>query len=262
MLGRARTGRRKNTARTATPYALRYAPTGTTHQPTTSYTQSTSRYPLPTIRYPPPTTHSPLTATHDSLPATRNPGPTTRYPLSATRYTLPTTRYPLPTPHHPLPTIHCPLPKIQDPVHATNYQLPATRYPLNLLTSARTKADATAAKTRRMKINTPVSQSLPAATLFVANRMVFISCPWLVSKPVRSTTQGHPLSGGGGRPAKGEAPCPPCSPPASLLVPSPAPSPTPPSSSACCSTCEHPTRGTLCGKPKQKHGNKTKGRKQ
>lgn len=51
-------------------------------------------------------------------------------------------------------------------------------------------------------MNTPVSQSLPAATRLVANRMVFISCPWLVSKPVRRTTQGHPLSGGGGRPAK------------------------------------------------------------
>ena len=84
-------------------------------------------------------------------------------------------------------------------------------------------------------MNTPVSQSLPAATLLVANKMVFISCPWLVSNPVRRTTQGHPLSGGSGSPAKSDPPAeagPP--PPPSVVV-----------SSACWSTCSEGGAGLL-----------------
>lgn len=69
-------------------------------------------------------------------------------------------------------------------------------------TSSRTKAEATAAKTSKIKMKSPVSASLPTEILSVANKIVFISCPWLVSNAVRSTTQGHPPSGGDGRSAQ------------------------------------------------------------
>ena len=104
-------------------------------------------------------------------------------------------------------------------------------------TSARTKAEATAANTRRIRMKTPVSQSLPAATLLVANKIVFMSCPWLVSKPVRRTTHGHPLSGGGGSPARSDPladPAPFFARALSVALP---PMPLVALSSACWSTC-------------------------